>query len=178
LLGETVYLALGSNLGDRLGHLVAAARALPQRNIDVTALSGVYETDAVADEPQPPYLNAVLRATTTLDPKELLATVLNVEHDLGRRRPPGRFQAPRTVDVDILLYGALIWDVPGLCIPHARLLERPFVRIPLADVACVGLAHPRTDERLDQASPHPGVRPFASAASLSKLVLPAPEAGG
>lgn len=155
----TVYLALGANLGDRRGALRAAVEALGARDIAVSALSPVYETDAVAPAPQPAYLNQVLRAETALPPTALLARCLEVEAALGRTRVPGVRDAPREIDVDLLLYGAEVIQAPGLAVPHPRLLERPFVRIPLAAVATPGLRHPVTGERLDRAEPHPGVRP-------------------
>ncbi|HVV53363.1 MAG TPA: 2-amino-4-hydroxy-6-hydroxymethyldihydropteridine diphosphokinase, partial [Polyangia bacterium] len=86
------------------------------------------------------------------------------ERALGRRRPPGRAQAPREIDVDLLLYGAAVIDEPpSLVVPHPRLAGRPFVRIPLADVALPGLRHPLTGEPLDRAAPDPGVRRRAGA---------------
>ena len=123
------------------------------------ACSPLYETDAVTPDPQPPYLNAVARAVTALDAHALLALCLEIEATLGRLRPPGRTHAPRPIDIDLLLHGtAVIDDPPALLVPHPRLLERPFVRIPLADVAEPGLVHPVTGERLDRAAPSPSVR--------------------
>ena len=155
----TVYLALGSNLGDRRAMLDGAAARLGDAGVTVEARSAIYETDAVADEPQPPYLNAVLRARTALDPHALLALCLDVERALGRVRPPGRRKAARTIDVDVLLHGDAVVDDPGrLSLPHPALLERPFVLIPLADVARPGLRHPITGAPLDRAAPAAGVR--------------------
>jgi 2-amino-4-hydroxy-6-hydroxymethyldihydropteridine diphosphokinase len=92
-------------------------------------------------------------------PRALLALCLQVEAALGRVRPPGQMQAPRPIDIDLLLYGAsVIVEPPALVVPHPRLLERPFVRIPLADVAEPGLVHPVTGEPLDRATPSPSVR--------------------
>ena len=160
----TVYLALGANLGDRAGAIAAALDRLPARGVTVEAVSPTYETDAVTPEPQPPYLNAVARATTALPARALLGVCLAIERDLGRRRPPGRPQAPRELDIDLLLYGAAVIDAPpDLLVPHPRLLARPFVRIPLADVATPELRHPVTGERLDLAVPDPGVRRQAGA---------------
>ena len=156
---KTVYLALGSNLGDRRAMLDAAVARRGAARVAIAARSPIYETDAVADQPQPPYLNAVLRADTALPARELLDLCLDVERALGRQRPPGRGKAARTIDIDLLLYGAAIIEEPGtLSVPHPALLERPFVRIPLADVAAPGLRHPLTGDRLDSASPSPGVR--------------------
>ena len=154
-----VYLALGSNLGDRPGSLrEATARIAATPGLTLAALSPVYETDAVAAEPQPPYLNAVLRATTALSPEELLARCLEIEEELGRVRPAGASKASRTIDIDLLLYDDRRIDMPGLTVPHPELLHRPFVRIPLAEVAIPGLRHPITADPLDRAAPHPAVR--------------------
>ena len=153
------YLALGSNLGDRAGTIARAIDLLAARGVAPLARSPLYETDPVTPDPQPDYLNAVLRAETALAPQALLALGLEVEQTLGRRRPAGRALAPREIDIDLLLYGvAVISDPPSLIVPHPRLLERPFVRIPLADVATPGLRHPVTGEPLDRAAPDRSVR--------------------
>jgi 2-amino-4-hydroxy-6-hydroxymethyldihydropteridine diphosphokinase len=155
----TVYLALGANLGDRAGTIAGAIDRLAARGVAPLQRSPLYETDPVTPDRQPDYLNAVLRAETALGPRALLALCLEVEQALGRRRPAGRALAPREIDVDLLLYGAeVIADPPTLIVPHPRLLERPFMRIPLADVAVPGLRHPVTGEPLDRAAPDPAVR--------------------
>lgn len=155
----TIYLAFGSNLGDRTGMITRAIDRLAAGGVVPLARSPFYETDPVTPDPQPDYLNAVLRAETALSPRALLALCLEVEQALGRRRPAGRALAPREIDVDLLLYGAeVIADPPSLIVPHPRLLERPFVRIPLADVATPGLLHPVTGEPLDRAAPARSVR--------------------
>jgi 2-amino-4-hydroxy-6-hydroxymethyldihydropteridine diphosphokinase len=155
----TVYLALGSNLGDRAAAIARAIELLAARGVAIAARSPIYETDPVTPDPQPLYLNAVVRGETSLGAEALLALCLDVERALGRRRPAGRPQAPREIDVDLLLHGAaIIGAPPALVIPHPRLLERPFVRIPLADVALPGLLHPLTGEPLDVAAADPSVR--------------------
>jgi len=157
------YLGLGSNLGDRAALIAAALAALETAGVHVRARAPLYETDPVTAEPQPLYLNTAARVETALAPDELLAVCLAVERSLGRDRPPGAASpAPRPIDIDLLLYGDAIIDRPGLVVPHSRLLKRPFVRIPLADVAAPGLRHPATGEPLDRADPHPGVRRLAS----------------
>jgi 2-amino-4-hydroxy-6-hydroxymethyldihydropteridine diphosphokinase len=156
------YLALGSNLGDRLGYLRQATQALAQV-VTVVARSPVFETDAVAPDAQAPYLNAALRVETTLGPRALLDLALAVEERLGRQRPPGQTWAARTIDIDLLLHGSAVLDQPGLVVPHPRLAERAFVRVPLALVAEPGLEHPVTGQRLDLCLPSPQVRPFAGA---------------
>jgi 2-amino-4-hydroxy-6-hydroxymethyldihydropteridine diphosphokinase len=158
------YIALGSNLGDRRALLSAAAGALQASGkVSVLARSPLYETEAVADDPQPPYLNAALRVETALPPRALLALCLEVERALGRQRPPGRTRAARTIDLDLLLYGDLSLEEPGLRVPHPELLGRPFVRVPLARVAETGLRHPAGGERLDAAAPDAGVRELPDA---------------
>jgi len=155
----TVYLAFGANLGDRAGSIARAIDRLAARGVVPQARSPLYETDPITPEPQPHYLNAVVRAQTTLGPQALLALCLEVEHALGRRRPAGGAPAPREIDIDLLLYGVeVIADPPTLLVPHPRLLERPFVRIPLSDVAAPGLRHPVSGAPLDRAAPDPSVR--------------------
>lgn len=143
------YLALGSNLGDRLAFLRAAVAALAGE-MRVAARSAVFETAAVSSDPQPPYLNAVVRVETALLPRALLERCLAIEARLGRVRPGGRSGAARTLDVDLLLHGDAVVDEPDLVVPHPRLLARPFVRAPLALVATTGLVHPVTGTPLDR----------------------------
>jgi len=153
------YLGLGANLGDRRAAITRALDALNAAGVRIAARSPLYETDAVAPDPQPPYLNAAARVETALTARALLAACLEVERALGRLRPPGRPAAARTIDVDLLLYGdAVVDQPPDLVVPHPRLLERPFVRVPLADVALPGLVHPVTREPLDRAAHSLSVR--------------------
>ena len=123
------FVALGSNLGDRLDHLRAAVGGLP----DVVAVSPVYETDPVGGPEQGPYLNAVVELDTGLDPFALLAACHRVEEAAGRWRDER--WGPRTLDADVLLVGDLQVDAPDLTVPHARMWERRFVLAPLADLA-------------------------------------------
>ncbi|RIL03040.1 MAG: 2-amino-4-hydroxy-6-hydroxymethyldihydropteridine diphosphokinase [Proteobacteria bacterium] len=132
--GEHVFVSIGTNLGDRAGHLAFALRrlgALPGTRLE--ALSPVYETDPVGPPPQGPYLNAVASLRTRLAPRALLAALLGIERDAGRDR--GVRNAARTLDLDVLLYGDLVLDEPGLVVPHPRLAERAFVLEPLAALA-------------------------------------------
>lgn len=156
-----VYLALGANLGDRRAQLEAAVRDLAAKGVLVQARSSIYETEAIADQPQPPYLNQVLRARTRLSPKALLAVCLAIEAAHGRTRDPARPHAARPLDIDILLYGDRVIRDTALTIPHARMLERGFVRIPLAEIAPPSLRHPVTRQRLDQAASDATVRRLA-----------------
>ena len=124
------FLALGSNLGDRLGHLRAAVAGLP----DVVAVSPVYETDPVGGPGgQDPYLNAVVELETDLSPRELLAIGQALERAAERVR--GERWGPRTLDVDVLLVGDLVVDEPDLQVPHPRMWKRDFVLVPLRDLA-------------------------------------------
>jgi 2-amino-4-hydroxy-6-hydroxymethyldihydropteridine diphosphokinase len=124
-------LALGSNLGDRAGNLRAAIDLLGERGVRVMRASSVWETAPVPAD-QPTFLNAVIAAETALAPRELLTTVKDVEHVLGRR--PGRRWGPRPIDIDILFYGEERVDDPNLVIPHPEISRRVFVLAPLAEV--------------------------------------------
>jgi 2-amino-4-hydroxy-6-hydroxymethyldihydropteridine diphosphokinase len=159
----TAYLALGANLGDRRRALDdAVARLDASGAAAVVARSPIYETDAVSDDAQPAYLNAAVRVETALSPAKLLALCLSIERALGRERPAGRAKAARTIDIDVLLHGdAIVDSPPELVVPHPALLQRAFVRIPLADVAAPGLRHPVTGEPLDRAEASPTVRAHA-----------------
>jgi 2-amino-4-hydroxy-6-hydroxymethyldihydropteridine diphosphokinase len=156
----TAYLALGANLGDRHAAIDRALDALAAAGVRVAARSPLYETDAATPDPQPPYLNAAARIETDLPPRVLLDLCLDIERVIGRVRPPGQTAAARVIDVDLLLYDdAIVDEPPELVVPHPRLLARPFVRIPLADVALPGLVHPVTGAALDSAAADPSVRP-------------------
>ena len=160
----TAYLAFGSNLGDRAAAIADAIERLDALGVALRARSPLYETDPVTPDPQPLFVNAAARVETALSARALLAACLDVERALGRVRPialaPAPLApAPREIDLDLLLYGSeVIQAGPALIVPHPRLIQRPFVRIPLADVAERGLAHPVTGEPLDRAAPDPAVR--------------------
>ncbi|NGQ96402.1 2-amino-4-hydroxy-6-hydroxymethyldihydropteridine diphosphokinase [Brevibacillus sp. SYP-B805] len=127
------YLALGSNMGEREQQLVRALKALQAApGITVTALSKVYETEPVGYVEQGAFLNMVAAIETELPPLALLETVLAVEQELGRVRTVR--WGPRTIDIDILLYGEERIDLPHLQIPHPEMTRRAFVLVPLADV--------------------------------------------
>jgi 2-amino-4-hydroxy-6-hydroxymethyldihydropteridine diphosphokinase len=151
------YLALGSNLGDRAAHLAAAVRALADLG-RVAGCSGLYETRPEGGALQPDYVNAVVRLETGLSPRALLDGCLAVERQEGRVRPVDAVRASRTLDMDVLLCDDRVIAEPGLVVPHPRLLVRPFVRIPLAEVALPGLCHPQTHEALTTAEADPTVR--------------------
>jgi 2-amino-4-hydroxy-6-hydroxymethyldihydropteridine diphosphokinase len=128
------YVGLGSNLGEREDFLARAMellRAEPQ--IDVVAVSSVRETEPVDFVEQPRFLNAAVEVETELSPRALLERLLAVEQALGRRRDGPRF-GPRTIDLDLLLYGDEIVDEPGLTVPHPRLAQRRFALEPLHEI--------------------------------------------
>lgn len=155
----TVYLGLGSNLGARATLLQSAVAALVAGGVlRGERLSPLYETDADSPDPQPPYVNAVIRGDTELDPEALLRACMRIETALGRVRPAGQTRAPRTIDIDLLLYGGEVIRTATLTVPHPALLDRAFVLVPLADVAAPGLVHPVTGQRLTIAHTFPGVR--------------------
>lgn len=138
---KTIYLALGSNVGDRDTHLARAQERLASEGIRILRASSVYETEPRDFPDQPWFLNQVLEAETSLFPKQLLERTQKIERALGRT--PTQPKGPRTIDIDILLYGDAIVSVPDLEIPHARLADRRFVLEPLAEIA-PELRHPRT----------------------------------
>lgn len=129
---HNVCLALGANIGDRLGTLRRARAALAPY-VNVTATSPIYETAPAYATDQPAFLNAALRGETALDPLKLLFTVKELERELGRM-PTFRY-GPRAIDIDILFYDDLEMHTSELTIPHPLLCERVFVLKPLADVA-------------------------------------------
>jgi 2-amino-4-hydroxy-6-hydroxymethyldihydropteridine diphosphokinase len=133
-----VYLALGSNLGDRLANLKQAISSLTPQ-LEVKAKSQVYETPPWGYEDQPKFLNQVIKAKTYLDPEPLLKHLKRLEVALGRKEsfPNG----PRLIDLDILFYDDQVLNTPALVIPHPRLQERGFVLLPLMDID-PDLVHP------------------------------------
>ena len=129
---DDVYLALGSNLGDRRQNLDSALAAL-QPGLLITRVSSVYETEPVGYSDQSPFLNLVCRASTDLSPEGVHRVTLGAEKLLGRQ---STFRnGPRTIDIDILFYGSRCVSSERLCIPHTRLHERAFVLVPLAEIA-------------------------------------------
>ncbi len=128
-----MFLSLGSNLGDREGNLLSALRLLEEHGVQVVRRSSWYETDPVGYTEQPSFLNLVVEVRTSLGPHELLRCAQRVEEALGRVRTVR--WGPRTVDVDVLLYGGRVVNTPDLVLPHPRLRERAFVLVPLFEVA-------------------------------------------
>lgn len=130
--GTPVAIALGSNLGDRHAHLAFAVDRLRALLTDLR-VSSWHETDPVGVAPQPRYLNGAVTGRTEQSAEELLKELNQIELDRGRERPyPG---APRTLDLDLLLYGEMVVDRAGMRVPHPRYRERLFVLEPLAEIA-------------------------------------------
>ena len=128
------FVGLGSNLGDREGTIRAALDALgAEEGIEVVAVSTLRETEPVGVGPQPLFLNGAAELETALGARELLDRLLETERRFGRERIPGE-HGPRTLDLDLLLYGDERIDEPGLTVPHPRLHERTFVLEPLAEL--------------------------------------------
>jgi 2-amino-4-hydroxy-6-hydroxymethyldihydropteridine diphosphokinase len=133
-----VYLALGSNMGNRLANLKAAAANLTPQ-MAVKNRSSVYETPPWGFTAQPEFLNQVIMAETYLKPQALLSHLKRLETALGRE--PSFQNGPRLIDIDILFFDDLVVDTPPLVIPHPRMHERAFVLVPLAEIA-PDLVHP------------------------------------
>jgi 2-amino-4-hydroxy-6-hydroxymethyldihydropteridine diphosphokinase len=130
------YVALGSNLGDREATLLDAVEALrAEPGVEVVAVSGLIETEPVGFLDQPRFVNGVAALDTTLSARALLELLLDVEQRFGRSRDGVPAQGPRTLDLDLLLYGDEEIDEPGLRVPHPRMHERLFVLGPLAEIA-------------------------------------------
>ncbi len=141
-MSHQVYLALGTNLGDRLANLNAAIQALSP-GVRVLRQSSIYETPPWGFADQPDFLNQVLLAETNLFALDLLAYLKNLESRLGRQ---STFKfGPRLIDIDILFYDELVMETSNLKIPHPRISERAFVLVPLADLAAE-LRHPISGE--------------------------------
>ena len=139
-----VYLGLGSNLGERQANLARALKLLSE-SVHIEQASSLYETEPVGHTEQPLFLNAICRVQTELGPLQLLSLIKGIEASLGR--VPGFPNAPRPIDLDIILYGDLVIETPELTIPHSRFKERAFVLIPLLEIA-PDLRHPVSGDRI------------------------------
>jgi len=144
---KCVYLSIGSNLGDRVGHIRAALAMLRVRGVRIRRVSSFYRTEPVGVRRQPWFVNCAAEAETALMPLRLLGTLQSVERALGRRRRPP--QGPRPIDIDILLYQNLVVRSARLSIPHPRMDERRFVLVPLRELA-PRLRHPVTERTVAQ----------------------------
>ena len=134
----TVYLGLGSNLGNRQGNLDRGLDFLSQR-LRIEKVSSVYDTEPLGNTNQPRFLNLVCQVSTGLEPMALLALAKGIESKLGRL--PHTSNAPRPIDIDILFYGDQVIETPELVIPHPKMTERAFVLVPLDEIA-PDLVHP------------------------------------
>lgn len=132
-----VYLGLGSNMGDRQENLNEALEFLSQR-LRLGNVSSIYDTEPIGNTEQPRFLNLVCQAYTRLEPMALLSLAKGIESKMGRT---GKSDAPRPIDIDILLYDEQVIETSELTIPHPRMTERAFVLIPLAEIA-PELVHP------------------------------------
>jgi len=136
---RTIYLGLGSNLGDRAANLEQAIAGLAGAGVQMVKRSSLYATEPLGFGPQNWFLNCVVEAVTELMPRQLLRATQRVEREMGRRRVV--HNGPRIVDIDILFYGATVVSMADLEIPHPRIAERRFVLMPLREVA-QSLRHP------------------------------------
>ena len=165
---KTIYLALGSNVGDRAANLKHAIAALQRAGLSSIRESPIYETAPLLLEDQPWFLNQVLEAKTSLFPRQLLHLAQGIERDLGRERTI--LNGPRVIDIDLLLYGRVVMTSTELTVPHPRMADRRFVLQPLADLA-PQLKHPllkRSMTDLLDATKSQNVKPYrpAEAAGL------------
>ncbi len=154
-------IGLGANLGDAAATLTEAIDALARREgVHVRAVSRLYRTPAWGREDQPDFINAAALLDTSLAPRALLDVLLAVEADFGRQRVDGERWGPRTLDLDLLLYGDAVIDEPGLQVPHPHLHERAFALVPLLDVLLGARIPGRGDARdavsvLEMSNIHP-----------------------
>ena len=140
---QTVYLSLGSNVGDRAKNLQDAIAALADSGVAVQKVSSIYETEPVDLSEQPWFLNCVVEAQTELAPLDLLRTLRAIETTMGSKKLVAK--GPRLIDLDILLYAKEMIGTPELRIPHPRMHLRRFVLVPLAEIA-PRIRHPRTGQ--------------------------------
>jgi 2-amino-4-hydroxy-6-hydroxymethyldihydropteridine diphosphokinase len=161
---NTIYLSLGANVGDRARNIARAIEALASRGVRVRRESLLYETEPVEMSSADWFLNCVVEAETALTPGELMRALLEIERSAGRERRV--LHGPRTIDIDILLFGPSVVHTPDLDIPHPRMAERRFVLVPLAEIAA-DARHPALKktiaELLAQTTDRSEVRPWHAA---------------
>lgn len=142
------YVSLGSNLGDRAGNLLLAVRGLTEASFIVHRLSAIYETEPVDVESHDDYLNMVAEIhVTNISPSQMMARMLRIEYLLGRQRETPK--APRTVDLDLLLYGDLVQETELVTLPHPRMHLRNFVLVPMAEIA-PHIVHPLLNQTIQE----------------------------
>jgi 2-amino-4-hydroxy-6-hydroxymethyldihydropteridine diphosphokinase len=144
---KTVYIGLGSNVGDRAATIERGMDALNDAGVRIVKKSSLYETEPVDAPPQQWFLNAVVEAQTELMPQQLLRAIGKIEKAFGRQRIVQR--GPRTLDLDILLYGSSVVHARELEVPHPRLPLRQFVLVPLVEIA-PALRHPSLDRSMTE----------------------------
>jgi 2-amino-4-hydroxy-6-hydroxymethyldihydropteridine diphosphokinase len=145
---NTAYISLGSNLGDRAGNLLLAVRGLLEASFVVLRLSAIYETEPVGVESQLPFLNMVAEVlVSNVSPKQMMTRMIRLEYLLGRRHK--FMKLPRTVDLDLLLYGNVLEDKPFLTVPHPRMHLRKFVLVPLNELS-PHLIHPILNQSVQE----------------------------
>ena len=163
----TVYIALGTNVGEREANLLQALRLLPESGVHIRRVSSIYETEPVDYLDQEWFLNAGLEGETELDALDLLSALRLIEARMGGKKAFAK--GPRKIDLDILLYGNETIDTPELQVPHPRMLERKFVLIPLAEIA-PNLRHPSwksgVAHLLAASADHSAVKKFHDAPSF------------
>ncbi len=163
----TVYIALGTNVGEREANLLQALRLLPESGVHIRRVSSIYETEPVDYLDQEWFLNAVLEGETELDALDLLSALRVIEARMGSKKAFAK--GPRKIDLDILLYGNETIGTPELQVPHPRMLERKFVLIPLAEIA-PNLRHPSwksgVAHLLAASADHSAVKKFHDAPSF------------
>ena len=146
---HTAYLALGSNLGDKEANLRRALELLQQRGVEVVKTSSFICTEPYGVTDQPQFLNGVCEVRTSLEPLELLQTLLEIEQEMGRVRL--RHWGERNIDLDLLLYEDVVMDTPELKLPHPDMQNRDFVLLPLDEIA-PELVHPILQKSIEELS--------------------------
>ena len=146
---HTAYLALGSNLGDKEANLRRALELVQQRGVEVVKTSSFICTEPYGVTDQPQFLNGVCEVRTSLEPLELLQTLLEIEQEMGRVRL--RHWGERNIDLDLLLYEDVVMDTPELKLPHPDMQNRDFVLLPLAEIA-PELVHPILQKSIEELS--------------------------
>ena len=146
---HTAYLALGSNLGNKEANLRRALELLQQRGVEVVKTSSFICTEPYGVTDQPQFLNGVCEVRTSLEPLELLQTLLEIEQEMGRVRL--RHWGERNIDLDLLLYEDVVMDTPELKLPHPDMQNRDFVLLPLAEIA-PELVHPILQKSIEELS--------------------------
>ena len=146
---HTAYVALGSNLGDKEANLRRALELVQQRGVEVVKTSSFICTEPYGVTDQPQFLNGVCEVRTSLEPLELLQTLLEIEQEMGRVRL--RHWGERNIDLDLLLYEDVVMDTPELILPHPDMQNRDFVLLPLAEIA-PELVHPILQKSIEELS--------------------------